>query len=39
MIQNGDSISADKSGQIVHDATVRMIGEIIGFLRNVMTKP
>jgi hypothetical protein len=38
MIQNGNSISADKSGQFDHDVAVRMIGKIIGFLRNVMTE-
>jgi formylmethanofuran dehydrogenase subunit B len=38
MIQNGNSISADKSGQFDHDITARMIGKIISFLRNVMTE-
>jgi uncharacterized membrane protein len=38
MIENGNSISADKSGQLDHDIAVRMIGKIIGFLRNVMTE-
>ncbi|MDR0628745.1 MAG: hypothetical protein LBG24_03725 [Treponema sp.] len=38
MKENGNSISADKSGQFDHDIAVRMIGKIIGFLRNVMTE-
>jgi transposase len=38
MIQNGKSISADKSGQFDHDIAARMIGKIINFLRNVMTE-
>jgi hypothetical protein len=38
MIQNGNSISADKSGQFDQDVAVRMIGKITGFLRNVMTE-
>jgi hypothetical protein len=38
MIQNGNSTSADTSGQGGHDVAVRIIGKIIGFLRNVMTE-
>jgi hypothetical protein len=38
MIQKGNSIPADKSGQFDNDAAVRMIGEIIGFLRNFITE-
>jgi transposase len=38
MIQNGNNTSADKGGQFDHDVAVRMIGKIIGFLRNVMTE-
>ena len=38
MKENGNSISADKSGQFDYDIAVRMIGKIIGFLRNVMTE-
>jgi formylmethanofuran dehydrogenase subunit B len=38
MIQNGNSIPADKSGQIDQDVAVRMIGKIIGFLQNIMTE-
>ena len=38
MRENGNSISADKSGQFDQDIAVRMIGKIIGFLRNVMTE-
>jgi transposase len=38
MTKNGNSTSADKNGQFDHDVAVRMIGKIIGFLRNVMTE-
>jgi hypothetical protein len=38
MIQKGNSIPADKSGQFDNDAAVRMIGKIIGFLRNFMAE-
>jgi transposase len=38
MIQNGKSISTATSGQFDQDVAVRMIGKIIGFLRNVMTE-
>jgi transposase len=38
MIQNGNSISTATSGQFDQDVAVRMIGKIIGFLRNVMTE-
>jgi hypothetical protein len=37
-MKGGDSISADKIGQFDYDVAVRMIGKIIGFLRNVMTE-
>jgi transposase len=38
MIQNGNSAPADKSGQFDQDVAVRMIGEIISFLQNIMTE-
>jgi transposase len=31
-------MSVDKSGQFDHDVAARMMGKIIGFLRNVMTE-
>jgi transposase len=38
MIENGNSLPADKSGQFDYDAAVRMTGKIIGFLRSLMTE-
>ena len=38
MIQNENSIAADKNGQFDQDVAVRMIGKIIGFLLNMMTE-
>jgi transposase len=38
MIQKKNSRPANKSGEFDRDVAARMIGEIIGFLRNLMTE-
>jgi transposase len=38
MIQKKNSRPANKSGEFDRDAAARMFGEIIGFLRNLMTE-